>query len=147
MRDLDEAACRAFLGSHRVGVLALADRGAAYAVPLFYAFDGAAIYFHSRPGEKDAFREATGEGCLVVLEVHGDDDWTSVQVRGPVEKVGSNADADRAFKALAENPFPPEFGVDLRGRPERSGKGAYLWRMRPVRVTGRASGSAVRAKR
>ena len=146
MKELDEGASRAFLGTHRFGVLCLADGGQAYGVPLFYAFDGQAVYFHSRPGEKDHFRDATADACLVVVEMHGDDDWTSVEARGPVQTVQTNAEADRAFTAISENPFPPEFGLDAAGKPGRSGKGGYLWMMRPQRITGRTSRSPVRAR-
>lgn len=147
MKELDEATCRSFLRSRRFGTLALADGGEAYCVPLFYAFDGESVFFISRPGAKDGFREHTKHGCFVVVEFVGDDDWTSVQVRGPVRKVDSNADAERAFAALADNPFPPEFGMDTHGQPLRSGKGAYLWMMDPEHVSGRHSSTPVRLKR
>lgn len=143
---MDPGACQAFLGAHRVGIMALAHGGQAYAVPLFYAYDGHALYFHSRPGEKDDFLEHTREGCFVVMEVHGDDDWTSVQARGRVERIHTNSEAERAFHAISGNPFPPEFGLDAHGQPRHSGRGAYLWQMRPGHVTGRTSRSAVRAK-
>lgn len=146
MRDLPEAECKAFLRGRRVGVMSLARKGEAYGLPLFYAFDGRDLFFHSRPGEKDDFLDETDDGCFTVLDVRSDDDWTSVEARGPVGKVSTNADADRAFKALAENPFPPEFGVDLHGKPQRSGKGAYLWMMKPDRITGRTSSVPVRGK-
>lgn len=144
MKEMREADCRAFLGAHRVGVMSLAHDGDAYGLPLFYAYDGYALFFNSRPGEKDEFLQHTGEGCFVVVEVKSDDDWTSVEARGPVKKVDTNSDADRAFKAIADNPFPPEFGVDVRGNPQRSGKGSYLWMMKPEKITGRTSQAAVR---
>lgn len=146
MKELPEATCKAFLGRHRVGVIALARGGDAYAVPLFYAYDGQALYFHSHPGEKDAFLQETHEGCFVVVEVHGDDDWTSVQATGRVEKVTLNADARRAFDAISENPFPPEFGVDAKGAPRHGSDQAYLWMMKPRKVTGRTSRSLLRLK-
>ena len=124
--------------------MSLARNGDAYGLPLFYAYDGYDLFFNSRPGEKDDFLGATQAGCFIVMDYQSDDDWTSVEARGPVRKVDTNADADRAFKAIAENPFPPEFGVDLKGKPQRSGKGAYLWMMKPERLTGRASQAAVR---
>lgn len=145
VKEMPEGECRTFLGGHRVGVMSLARAGDAYGLPLFYGYDGQALYFHSRPGEKDEFLQATGNGCFVVLEVHSDDDWTSVEARGPVQKVDTNADADRAFKAISENPFPVEFGIDVHGGPLRSGKGAYLWMMRPKSITGRKSKSGLRS--
>lgn len=144
MDEVPEADCKAFLRGHRIGVMSLARAGKAYGLPLFYAYDGYDLFFHSRHGEKDAYLDETAEGCFVVLEVRSDDDWTSIEARGPVRKVATNADADRALRAIAETPFPPEFGVDSRGNPQRSGKGAYLWMMRPERVSGRMSHSAAR---
>ncbi len=146
MKELPEADCRSFLARHRVGVIALAREGDAYAVPLFFAYDGRSLYFHSHPGDKDHFREGTHDASFVVVEVHGDDDWTSVQATGPVRKVASNDDADRAFRAIAENPFPPEFGVDAKGNPGRGSSGTYLWMMTPRKVTGRTSRSLLRMK-
>lgn len=146
MKELPEPACKAFLGAHRVGVLSLARSGDAYAIPLFYVFDGASLYFHSKPGEKDAFLAGTHEGCLVVMELEGDDDWTSVQVTGRVERLTRNEDAERAFAVLAETPLPPEFGVAASGNPKRGSAGMSLWRLTPRKVTGRQSKSLVRLK-
>lgn len=146
MKELPEQACKDFLGEHRVGVMALAKGGDAYAVPLFFAYDGKALYFHSHPGEKDQFLKGTHEASFVVVDVHGDDDWTSVQARGPVEKITLTDDAFAALEAMAENPFPPEFGVDVSGKPRRSSDKMYLWMMRPAKITGRTSRSLVRLK-
>lgn len=143
---MEESACKTFLGSRRFGVMSLAHEGEAYGLPLFYAYDGDALFFNSRPGEKDEFLQSTTEGCFVVVEVKSDDDWTSVEARGPVKNVDSNAGADRAFRAISENPFPPEFGVNAHGNPQRSGKGSYLWMMKPKSITGRTSQSALRKK-
>ncbi len=147
MKELPEATCKGFLAKHRVGVMALAKDGDAYAVPLFFAYDGQALYFHSHPGEKDAFLSGTHEGCFVVVEVHGDDDWTSVQATGHVEKITLSDDATRALNAMAVNPFPPEFGVDSKGAPRRSSDRMYLWMMKPRSITGRASRGLVSTKR
>lgn len=145
MKEMTEAECHAFLRRNRFGVMALADRRDAYALPLFYAYDGQDLFFHSRRGDKDTFLDATGDGCFVVVDHRSDDDWTSVQARGPVKRVGSNEDAHRGFRAIQENPFPPEFGVDSRGNPQRSGKGGYLWMLTPTRVSGRASRPLIHA--
>lgn len=146
MKELDEIAARAFLASHRFGVMALAKEGEAYTLPLFYADDGLALFFHSRHGEKDEFLAGTRRACFAVVDYQGDNDWTSVEARGPVHRVQTNSEADRAFKAISENPFPPEFGIDSHGQPERSAKGAYLWMMTLEQVTGRTSQSLARVK-
>lgn len=125
--------------------MALAADGLAYAVPLFYAFDGTRLYFQSHPGEKDHFLATCEQACFVVTEVRGDDEWKSVQATGPVEKITLSDDAIKALDAMSKNPFPPEFGVDTKGNPKRSGDHMYLWMMTPKRITGRLSKAAKRA--
>ena len=132
-------ACIGFLKQHRVGVMALAKDDQAYAIPLFYAFDGQKLYFQSHPGEKDLFIDGCEQACFVVTEVKGDDDWKSVQVTGSVEKITLSDDAMHALDAMAKNPFPPEFGSDRKGQPNRSPQKMYLWMMEPEKISGRAS--------
>ena len=134
-------ACVGFLKQHRMGIMALAKDGQAYAIPLFYAFDGTKLYFQSHPGEKDHFIEDCEQACFVVVEYKGDDDWKSVQVTGPVEKITLSDDAMHALDAMAKNPFPPEFGSDAKGVPKRSSAKMYLWMMEPEKISGRASHS------
>lgn len=71
----------------------------AYGLPLFYAYDGDAIFFNSRPGEKDEFLQSTTEGCFVVVEVKSDDDWTSVEARGNPQRRGKGFYVDDEPKA------------------------------------------------
>lgn len=139
MEILANDACLGFLKRGRIGVMALASKGEAYAVPLFYAYDGKRLYFQSHPGEKDHFLEDCEQACFVITEVHGDDDWRSVQVTGPVEKITLSDDATQALDTMAKNPFPPEFGVDTKGNPNRSAQRMYLWMMMPEKISGRVS--------
>jgi len=134
-------ACLGFLKRNRIGVMALADAGEAYAIPLFYAFDGTRLYFQSHPGHKDHFLETSRQGCFVVTEFKGDDDWKSVQAVCKVEKITLSDDAMKALDAMAKNPFPPEFGTDPSGDPRRSSKRMYLWMMSPETISGRGSHS------
>ncbi len=141
MQVLPDDACKGFLHRGRMGVMALAKDGLAYAVPLFYAYDGNRLYFQSHPGEKDLFMDGCEQACFVVVEMHGDDDWKSVQATGPVEKITLSDDAMKALEAMAHNPFPPEFGTDSKGAPKRSSNRMYLWMMTPEKVSGRQSKS------
>lgn len=136
---LPKDACLGFLRRGRVGVMALAKDGMAYAVPLFYAFDGKRLYFQSHPGEKDLFLDTCQQACFVVTEIQGDDDWRSVQVTGQAEKITLTDDAMAALNAMEKNPFPPEFGVDTKGNPKRSADRMYLWMLTPDHITGRVS--------
>jgi uncharacterized protein len=139
METLPHDACLGFIKRSRVGVMALAKDDVAYAVPLFYAYDGKRLYFQSHPGEKDQYLEETKQACFVITEIQGDDDWRSVQVTGDVEKITLSDDAATALDAMAKNPFPPEFGVDSKGNPNRSAQRMYLWMMTPTKITGRVS--------
>ena len=141
MEVLPPDACMGFLKRGRIGIMALAEDDKAYAIPLFYAYDGKRLYFQSHPGEKDHFMAECKQACFVLTEVKGDDDWKSVQATGPVEKIALSDDAMKALEAMAKNPFPPEFGVDTKGDPKRSSGHMYLWMMTPDKVTGRSSKS------
>ena len=131
--------CVAFLKRQRVGVMALAKEGRAYAVPLFFAYDGERLFFMSHPGEKDAFIEACEEACFVVVQVEGEDEWISVQATGPVEKVTLSDDAMHALDLMAKNPFPPEFGTTPQGWPKHSAERMYIWALTPRKLFGRQS--------
>jgi len=133
----DEA--QELLSASMVGHLALARGGEAYAIPLFYAFDGERLYFHSHPGLKDEYLDGTKEACFVVTLFEGPDTWRSVQVFGRIEKATLSDDALAALDALQKVPFPPEFGVDEAGRPKRSHHRMYIWMLAAERMSGRKS--------
>lgn len=119
-----------------LGVLSLADKGSAYAIPLFYGYDGDSLFFHSHIGHKDEFIEATEEACLVVMSYESEDAWESVQAFGPVEKLSVLDDIKDAEAALLDVPLPPEFGTFPAGKPRRSESGTYYWRLLPETVHG-----------
>lgn len=139
MEPLEPQEARELLRNSRVGVLALADGGKAYALPLHFGYDGSHIYFHSHHGLKDEFIKTTREACLAVTVVGGDDDWESVLVFGPVDKVQMNDEILAAMDAMMAYPPPPEFGFTKGGAPKRSSKDMYFWRLRTERITGRKS--------
>lgn len=141
MDAMTEGAARHLLGRNFRGTMALAEGGYAYAFPVFYAFDGQRLYFHSHPGLKDRFLTATAEACFNVVEYDDRDDWRSVQCFGRVEKITLSDDAMEALDALSKIPLPPEYGVDAAGGPKRSAERMYLWMMVPARISGRASRS------
>lgn len=132
-------ACQAFLKRNRFGVLALAEGGQAYAIPMFYGYDGKRLYFQSHPGMKDEYLNATESACFLVTEVHGPDDWSSVQVHGHVERATLTDDAFAAMEALMKNPLPPEFQENDRGKPLRSAERMFLGILTPSRIAGRKS--------
>lgn len=136
---MTESEVRAFLRHNKSGVLSLADEGRAYAVPLFYAYDGRALYFMGREGEKTRFAESTQEACFTVVRTMSLDDWASAQAFGRVERVGTGPDRIAAHAALMAVPLPPEFGESPHGEPARSARHADIYRLTPTRVSGRYS--------
>lgn len=80
-------------GEH--GVLGLANRDDAYAVPLSYHYDGDRLLLrvseHDGDGEKERFLETTETATFVCYEASTDESW-SVHVRGPVRRCERDVD-------------------------------------------------------
>lgn len=80
-------------GTH--GVLALADGGDAYAVPLSYHYDGSRLLLrvstHDDSAEKRRYLETTETATFVCFAADADASW-SIHVRGPVEAWSGTAD-------------------------------------------------------
>lgn len=132
---------RAILRGNRFGVLSLSHAGDAYGLPLFYGYDGNAIYFHTLPGAKLRYIETTKEACFTVSVVHNLDEWSSVQAFGPIERVDGTPSALAALHALMVVPLPPEFGLSDQGEPARAEKG-HVYRLTLERISGRHSAPA-----
>lgn len=139
MEPMDEHEAREFIAHNRFGVLSLADDGRAYGIPLFYAYDGGHIYFHTRPGRKDDYMPRTQEACFTIVRVVTLDDWASVQVLGTLDEVEDERGRDAAVDALLAIPLPPAWGFTQTGEPRRRAAGLRIWRLRVERVAGRLS--------
>jgi len=62
----------AIIGEGKVMRLALADNNLPFVVPLFYAYDGTALYFHSaKGGTKMAILERNPQVCFEISVDHG----------------------------------------------------------------------------
>ena len=91
------------------GVLALADEGRAYAIPVSHTVSEGTIYLRltdEGTSEKLAFLEHTEEASFVCYGEEGNASW-SVVVRGALREVGTDE--------VGENPFEPVrvFGDDV----------------------------------
>lgn len=137
METLTSEETRAVLAQSRLGHLGLAREGRAYVVPIFFAYDGHAIYFESLPGLKDRYLAGTREACLAVTRVASGDRWESVLVFGQVEEVKLTDDLLPAMYALLSVPLPPAPGPSGLGGPRRGEQGARIHRLRPTRISGR----------
>lgn len=139
MQEMSTSDIERFLGRAGHATLSLAANGDAYAIPILYARDPEAFYFHMRPGMKDDFLFSTKEACLLVTEIKSADSWTSVQVFGPIERLAGAAAREATEGVLRRVPFPPDWAVSPDETARRTGKGSMVWRMRPLSVSGRES--------
>lgn len=138
MRAMTDQDAKEFVKHNKFGVLALADHGRAYSLPLFYGYDGRDIYFHVHGGLKTQYLRTTAEACFAIVRVVTLDDWASVHAFGPIERVGDGPERIGAQQALMSVPLPPEWGESAFGEPART-PGAATYRLRVQRLTGRHS--------
>ena len=138
MRTMEQRDIRELLKANRLGILSLSHDGDSYGLPLFYAYDGRAVYFHTLPGAKIRYLASTREACLTVTTVRTYDEWASVQVFGPIQRVDGTPDELAAMHALMAIPLPPEFGYSPQGEPRRA-DAASTYKLNIVRMSGRFS--------
>lgn len=133
---------REFVRHNKMGVLALTKDRKAYAVPLFYGYDGRDFFFQGRPGLKDEFVEATDEACFTIVRARSLDDWASAQVFGRLERVPRASPTH----ALMSVPLPPAWGESEVGEPTREEEDIIVYRLAPTRTSGRYSEAATEAR-
>jgi hypothetical protein len=135
---MDATAVDERLRAAATGVLALADGGRAYAVPVSIHLVDGRVYLRlsdesgvgdAETSRKLAFVDATDEAALVCYAADGDDSW-SVLVTGPIEPVDAVDDVDAASINEAFGPLRvfDETIEDVR---------LHLYELRPTSVTGR----------
>lgn len=136
MREMLPQEVQAFLRHNRMGVLSLAAEGRAYALPLFYGYDGRDVYFHTSGGRKQEYLPFTTEACFAVVRVESYDSWASVQAFGRVESVNGSL---AALNALMSVPLPPAWGESALGEPLRRERTFQIYKLVIQRLSGRYS--------
>lgn len=139
VREMTTNEVREFIRANSSGILALAENGRAYCVPMYYAYDGRDVYFHTREGLKEKYAAATEEACFTIVRATATDIWASVQVFGDLEQVPPSL---RAQDALLRVPYPPDWGETVHGEPLRRGHDIILYKLRVRRTSGRHSDAA-----
>lgn len=132
MEEMTDDEIRTLLDHARVAHVGLARDGDAYVIPVFFAYDGEQLWFHSHPGLKRDYLDATGEACATVTVVETEEVWASVQILGPVAEATMNDDRKRAMEALMSRPSPPHREGD---DPEE----LFYWHLTPNQISGRKS--------
>ena len=93
---MDEEALDERLRAGETGVLALADGGRAYAVPVSYYYDGEDLFFRlgdDAHSKKLDFVETTAEACFLRYGLDGEDSW-SVIATGQLRRDDGALDAE-----------------------------------------------------
>lgn len=138
---LSDDECHELLARQRLCVLSVVDRGGPYAVPVFYGFDGEALYLGITEGRKTRALDDDPHVYVVVTEVGPGDAWRSVAATGIARVVSDPAEYARAIEVLvAHNARVRGAGGDTRRQaapPPRRGTGRVL-RIALDDVTGRA---------
>jgi hypothetical protein len=115
---MTDAEVNAFLTEQGTGVLALADGGSAYAIPISFGYEaGRAVFAYWQFDPESLKREYTGtteRACLTVYDVESAAEWRSAIARGPLRELDSDEWPDLGG-LIDDNAFSPEF-TGVRGR-------------------------------
>lgn len=105
----DEVA--AFLEAHGHGVLALADDGDAYGIPVSFGYDGERVFLSllefGDESEKLDLLATTDEAALIAYEVEDAFRWSSVVLRGELETVDSDDEIEHMNEVMDDNAWFP----------------------------------------
>lgn len=117
--ELDDYEIEDFLHDRGLGVLGLAAEGDAYTFPVAFAYDDVAdrciFRFVMDEGSlKREFVQETERASLTAYEWHGEDEWKSVVLRGPIRQV---PDDDLAQAAALFSDVGTEAALEVFNEP------------------------------
>lgn len=135
---MDEAELADYLREHTTGVLALADAGDAYAVPVGYHFDGERLLIRlgvHDDSEKLDYLTNTERATFVVYDTSREDRSWSVLARGTVHEL-SDEEQEAISDTVVNNLYDPirVFGEDV------DELAATVFEFRIEELTGRRTG-------
>jgi nitroimidazol reductase NimA-like FMN-containing flavoprotein (pyridoxamine 5'-phosphate oxidase superfamily) len=111
---MDDAEIAGFLAEQGTGVLALADGGQAYAIPISFGYqEGSAYFGYFRFGddsEKQRYSAATEQACLTVYEIDSQFDWRSVLAFGDLREL-SQEEWSLVGEAINDNAWSPDLST------------------------------------
>ena len=109
---MTDAEVDGFLTEQGTGVLALADAGSAYAIPISFGYEtGRVVFAYWQFGAESLKREytdATERACLTVYDVTSASEWRSAIARGPLRELDGEEWADLGG-LIDDNAFSPDF--------------------------------------
>ena len=117
IQELAEAECRNVLEHTNLGRLACSHGDQPYIVPIYFDFDGNALYSYSMHGRKIEWMRSNPNVCVEVDEIIDQFDWTTVVVFGRYEELKETPD-DETLRGRAAQLFRqrPEWWLPAAGR-------------------------------
>lgn len=134
--ELDAAACRELLERQRQCILAVVDGDQPYAVPVYFGFDGRAMYLGVSEGRKTRALDANSRVHVVVTEPGPGDAWRSVAVAGRAQTLTGDERAHGIAVLVAHNRRFSGSAGDAP-RPARHPAAGRVIRIDDAVVTGR----------
>lgn len=108
---MTDAEIDAFLTDEGTGVLALADGGDAYAIPISFGYDGERVVFSywqfGPESRKREYTESTQTACLAVYDVASTLEWQSVLAFGDLAEIPPER-WDDLGQLLEDNAWSPD---------------------------------------
>ena len=136
--SLSDAECRLILARQRLCIVSVVDGEEPYAVPVFYGFDGDALYLGVAEGRKTRVLDANARVYILVTEVGPGDAWRSVSVAGLARSLTGDDERRRAIDVLvAHNRRVRALEGSPPAAPRRRAGGRVL-RIEGIRLSGRA---------
>ena len=137
---LSDADCRAVLERQRLCIVSTVDGSEPYAVPVFYGFDGVALYVGTSEGRKTRVLDANQRVYVLVTEIGATDAWRSVAIAGRARTLTDAAERQRAIDVLiAHNRRVRALSGEPSGEPRRRSGGRLLL-IEADSITGRSFG-------
>ena len=139
--SLTEAQCRKVLAGQRMCVVSVVDGDEPYAVPVFYGFDGDALYLGVAEGRKTRVLDTNPRVYVIVTDVGPGDRWRSVGIAGRARTLSAPEERQRGIEVLiAHNARLRRPDPDRpNASPRRPGSGRILCIEDGI-ITGRAFG-------
>jgi len=137
---LSNAECRGVLERQRLCVVSVVDDGEPYAVPVFYGFDGRALFLGVAEGRKTRALDVSARVYIVVTEVGPGDAWRSVAIAGRARTLTDAAERQAAIDVLVAHNRRVRASDPPRDAPPSRRTGGRVRRIEDAVVTGRAFG-------
>jgi len=137
---LSNAECRGVLERQRLCVVSVVDDGEPYAVPVFYGFDGRALFLGVAEGRKTRALDVSARVYIVVTEVGPGDAWRSVAIAGRARTLTDAAERQAAIDVLVAHNRRVRASDPPRDASPSRRTGGRVLRIEDAVVTGRAFG-------